>query len=595
MLSMNRNAFVSMAICASLAFSHAASAKNHPYDAKFERQVRVLLYEGQQISLAKVNAYLAKLNQKRLEIVGLSADGKMSNNSVLISKYSKDGLSKADLKKKLEESEQNMAFNYAINEVRKIKPGTSYQDVLDASYNALDIEAAVRIEGQHTLFELVSGILDAVLNSWKVKKVSRPYEEASNLFDRRAGAFLSTQDIAFLKLRNTDLSLYSPATSTFWQAQADISTVDVRKAARGETLDLYKGVQVEFPADNTFYMEEVKHSDTKPKVDVYVKRADGKKAKFKLKFGGEIHADPIASALMMTLGYPTDVSRYARNIRLVIGKLTNKDIDKLLTKKAISKEQAQSLTLNPGSRHEFLVSRFKRDWEVYYRPEYTRNKYLVENEVLNTGTLPDGQSYIVFKEGLIEAKPREIERFGPWAYSNHSSLREVRALSLVQIWLDNTDTPDFVNNRLLLKKNESGFQKFHVISDPGKSLGSIFGSMPEAYGWRVVSKNSDNEIALSYLSIANGVKGKITYADARWAIRLIAGLTRAQITAAVQLGGWSQCIADNYINKAISRRNDLVQNFGLVGERLSNGQIIQLLPVDMSVRELGFDGSCNKK
>jgi hypothetical protein len=555
----------SLFLFATLLMSVDGFAKTHPFDAKFEGQVRSLLYEGNQLSQAKVEAYAAKLEQKRLEVVGLTSDGKVAKNSILISKYLKNGKAPSDLKERLEKHETKQAFVYAIAQIRSINARTSYQDVLKAAYNALDIEASVQIEGDRTIPQLFVELAKAVLINWKIQKVSAPSEEASNLFDRRKNSYLSAQDIAALKQKGADLSAYGPVQSTFWQDQGDISKVDIQQARNGANLELYKNVKIEFPADNTFYIEEVKRSDTKPKVDAYAKTADGKKSKFKLKFGAELHSDPTAAALMMALGYPTDVTRYSRNIKLIIGKMP--------------------------------ITEFIRDWEVYYQRSNTRNKFLFEDQVINSGQTPDGQNFILFKDGLIEAKPKGIDRLGPWAYSGngHNSLREVRALSFIQIWLDNNDATDFVNNRLLVKGSAQDLQKFHVISDPGKSLGSIFGSKPELYGSKIVTSNSEKEIVLSYINLTNGVKNKITMSDARWATRLIAALTVEQIATAVQIGGWNKCLADQYVYKMISRRNDLVKNFGLLGERLPNGQVIGLLPVNDQARDLGFDGSCDKK
>ena len=541
-----------------------AYAKSHPYSVEFENKVKSLFLDKNQPSSQKIDSYIARLQQKRKEIVGLDENNRLLESSLLITKNKGKEKSQEDMVKRLSQHETNVALLSAINSLQKMKNQSSMAEILNLAYNALDIEATLRIEGALLLTQMVPKIGEALLVDWVVPRASRPQEEASNLYLTQQNRYASAADISELKKKQVDLSQLSPRSSSFWEKPERISAVDIKSAAMGKTLSLYKGVEIEFPADNVFYLEDVKYSDTKPKVDVYSINSKGKKEKFKLKFGGEIHADPTVSALMMALGYPTDITRYSQNIKLVLGK---------------------------KSKDEFI-----RDWESYYKRDAVRSKFKVESYIAGSGQDLDGNEYILFKEGLIEAKPKKIERLGPWSYSDnsHDSFREVRGLMFLQIWLDNTDSPDFLNNRLLIRREGDQLVKSHIISDPGKSLGWIFGSMPEVYWWNVVSGKSEKGIKLSFLALKNGVKNKITWSDARWATRMIAELTRDQIAATVQVGGWDACIAENYVNRIISRRNDLVQNLELVGEKTMSGEVIKLLPVDKTVRKKDFDGNCDK-
>lgn len=564
MIPQSSKLVVSVAFCAALWTAPAAVfAKDHRFSPVFQTQVQTLLLENGRLSPQKRDALVARLFQKRTEVVGITANGGMARTSILINKYAGDAKDAKALRAEIEGHEVNIALTDAIQKLQALSATSSQAAVLEAAYNALNIESSIRIEGAMTMEQRLGGVLNAIFSSWTIKKNVPAELEASNLYDSARKEYLSSARIAGLKKQGYDLSQVYPGPSTFWQNVGDISRVDVRAAAMGRTLEMYRGVPVSFPADNVFEIENVKHSDTKPKVDVFVRGADGKKIKFKLKFGAEIHADPTVAALMMALGYPTDVTKYARNITVNLGKMT--------------------------------VDQFVKDWEVYYKRENTRNKFHVENYVSDSGVTKNGDNYIVFKEGLIEAKPRGLDSLGPWAYSenSHSSFREVRALMLIQMWLDNTDSPDFLNNRFTLKKTENGLEKYHLISDPGKALGSIWGSKPEAYSPRMVSANTKDHVKLSFLAMKNGVKGQISFADAKWATRLIAGLTRSQIETAVQLGGWDSCIADMYVNKMISRRNDLVQAFSLVGEKLPSGQTIQLLGFDNSKANGSLNSNCS--
>ncbi|RYZ72037.1 MAG: hypothetical protein EOP05_11440, partial [Proteobacteria bacterium] len=84
---------------------------------------------------------------------------------------------------------------------------------------------------------------------------------------------------------------------------------------------------------------------------------------------------------------------------------------------------------------------------------------------------------------------------------------------------------------------------------------------------------------MTYKSFTDSpIKNRMTYSDVKWSARLIAQLTRPQIQKAFELGGWPSCFTDIYVEKAISRRNDLVKNFGLLGEKQKDGSTIQLMP-----------------
>ena len=560
-------AFSSLTVLLTQSSSAVVSdSKNHRYDLNFVNKVNGLFFDNGNLSQEKIQIYIERLAQKKREVVGLNFDNsEMASNSILISKYRLDGKSDKKIMEELLEHEVTYAYDKAIELISLLPQAQSQAELFDNAQAALNLEESIRIEGLNApLVDLYEQVI-ANLISWKIPKKSSATDEASNLYDSTTGEFLSYETIENLKSNRTDLSFYNPPVdSPYWQNPGDISQVDVKSAARGELHRLYKGIDIEFPKENIFYYEEMKHSATKPKMDVYIENAKGKKRKFKLKFGGELHADPVVSAFMLTLGYPADLTRYAKNIKVILGKTT--------------------------------YSEMARDWEVYYSRSDLQGRFKLEDIVDYHDVNDKGENFVVFKEGLIEAKPPKIERLGPWAYgdNSHSSFREVRGLALLQVLFANHDMKD-VNNRLLLKELDGTgeYEAHYILSDPGASLSLLWYEMPEIFPWKVVSGKSRNGITLSFLSRPIGVKNKITWADARWTVRWLAGLSREQIRAAVSLGGWPQCLEDIYVEKIISRRNDLVKHLDLVGETLASGEVLQLIPLSDDPKNLAYNSYCD--
>ncbi|MES2965747.1 MAG: hypothetical protein V4760_17835 [Bdellovibrionota bacterium] len=537
--------------------SQSAFAKAHPYSAALVSQAQSAFFQNGIVSPTKVDAYIAKLKQKREELRSLHVGDQAR----------KGNRDPKKVAKKIDDEKALLALDVAIANLETMKSSKDEGVIYEMAANALDIESSLRIEGDiWNIEEQVRQTINS-FRSWTIPNSSPAADEASNLYDPVKKEYLSVADIEKLKADGADLSLYGPGpVSPFWENPGDVRRVDLAKASRGQTLKLYENI-VEFPQDSVFHFDEVKHSDTKPKMDVYTVDAKGKKkSKFKLKWGAEIHADPTVAALTMALGFKSDVTKYARDIRVYIGKTR--------------------------------LSEIKREWDVYYSRDAIRGVYNFERYVKQIGKDKAGD-YIVFKEGLIEAKPDEIDRLGGWGFSElgHTDHREVRGLSMVQVWLRNSDIKEFNNNRLLLKKNADGTTSRHlIISDLGASLGNVFHEMPDLLSWKMVSSKSEKEVVLNYKTFhVSGIRNVMTRDDARWGARLIGSLSREQIAAAVDHGNWPQCMRPILVEKLVVRRNDILQGLDLIGARQLDGSLLQLLPATGPQASFDIDKLCDTK
>lgn len=536
-----------LAVTCVISFTHATfaqtAAKTHPYNQAFENKVSTLLLDNGRISPKKLEAYIARLKQKYNEIVG-SSDGQLQNNSVMIEGKRPTGAEAEKLSSKIEQSDTAVALRAAIADLEKIKTAKSANEIMNLAYNALDLEAAIRIEGKKpALLALISDGV-AILSSWQIPLRSSPSEEATNLYNPQTQSLVSEADIRAAKV---DVSTLNPKSSTFWQAQNDISKVNVNDAAMGRTLSIYRGADATFPADKTYYFDSVKYSDTKPKIEGYTLGADGKKTKYRLKFGREMHAESTVGALLMTLGFTADITQYQRGIKLILGKTTK---DELI-----------------------------RQWEHYYNYDGPGYRYKVEKYIIDEGADANG-NFVVFQEGIIEARPKTVGRLGGWAFDDngHESLREVRALLILQAFVENADIKNFDNNKLLIRQNADGsVERAHMISDLGYSLGFIIGEAPDLYSSKWIER-SGSSLVLKYRAIhKNPLRTKLTLADAKWTARLVAQLSREQIAQAVALGGWDTCMQKIYTEKMVMRRNQMIEATGLVNASLANGAKAQLL------------------
>lgn len=483
----------------------AVHAKVHPFSHEFVQELREKFFEGNVPSASKISVHEKRIDKKIAEISALIGD-----------------------EEKAQKADSVVALARCAKLIQRMK-SANRNDVLRLGAEFLEVEGAVRIEGDAVAWRTGLEQGRNFIKRWTLPFHSRPEEEASDLYDSVSGTFLIPEDFG-----DKDLSLYDPdPKTTFWKKPG--------------TSTLYAGEDISFPGDGSeMEFDGVKYSDTRPKMGVYVKDESGKKKKFKLKFAAEIHADPTLSNIQRKLGFEADMTKYVKNIRVNLGR-------------------------------KYSIKDLSRDLEVYYHRDNAKLNYKLETFVKESGRDKNGE-FVIFKEAILEAKPKGITRAGGWSFKEqgHADLRSVRGLLMVQLWLDNSDMKEFGNNQVLLKGDETHL----IISDLGKGLGNFIGEKPELYTSKMVSKRTKKGLTFTFRQWATAaIKNKMTLADARWAGRLIATLTRDDIAEGVRAGGWPLCIQKIYIEKILSRRNDLLHHIGLFGQNDRNGNVIAEIPV----------------
>jgi hypothetical protein len=521
----------------------AAAAETFPAteDLPFNKQLRQLIsqtfYKGPQISQEKIAAYRQGIENRYRQV-------KKNLKNVY---HLEKNLSLKKTKKKIRKKGDIQSYKLLLDYIDQLKNTSEPVAFNTLALKILDMDDALKISGKLLETHMMLGRLSQSFKSRKIPIHKVPKGEASNLADPAAGRFYSQYQLARMKKKGIDISkLNPPADSTFWKPH-DIPGIDVKTHYQTGQDPLHKGLIITFP-ENKAYYEKIRKTQTKPKIDIYTRDPQsGKKIPYKLKIGTEMHSEVTASALYAALGFSVDISKYVRDFKLVLGDVT--------------------------------PHQFRREWNSYY------SRYELEKYIKKQGRDEEGH-YIIFYEGLLEAKPKELLRVGRWSYrkNGHTGLREVRGTLVFNMWITNIDLHDNENNKLVLRKIGDQYRFFHLQHDMGFAFGWTYIERPGEFKWKLLKKKTDDYVYLNYRSFQENSGFKyITFADARWITRLIAQLSREQVQAAVELGGWPDAMGKLLVEKLIARRNQLVEAFDLEGEILPNGKHISLLPVDRNL------------
>jgi hypothetical protein len=468
-----------------------------------------------QVSSEKVERFSAMLKKAMAQ-----------NKQLLVNAYrnaSGDSVGKAEAK--ADKHESTIVYQAAIELLAKLSAAQGSEARMIAQ-KVLDLDFSLKSDPVETDLKHTLDQMKAFAREYFVAKRTPNAVEASNLVSR-PGRFFTQEELRELKQAGSDISrLNPPADASFWQALPieKVSVTDNYYAIS----PLYKDVKIVFPTDWVEY-DEVKKSQASPKLSVK-RKIDGTKYEYKLKLGREVHSERTSGALFSALGFHTDPTKYVRGIKMYLGKSTEREL--------------------------------RREWASYY------GKYNLDNYIASRGNDEMGE-FIVFTEGLLEAKPDELLRPGSWGWGalGNAGKREARGLVLLSIWVGNKDLKETENNKLVLHEKSPAGTPYFLVHDLGWSFGQLTVEKPGAFAWDLVEKHDANKVLFNYKGIQlSTAYSHITYDDARWATRLIARLSREQIAAAVRVGHWPESVGLLLTEKLVARRNQLVEAFGLQKE-----------------------------
>ncbi len=494
-------------------------AKQIPFGASQIESLKEIFFDAEKLSLQKIENFKKKLDQKKEEIINI-----LKNYHLLYKDKSQQKVQKI-----IDEEKILVIYNMIYEKLDLLINLSSLNEQIEMSQKILAIYEASFVEGVRLAnLRRVTYIRESV-RPWEIPLSNENQFEAENLV-KENGEYYNQIELQNLKKEGEDLSLLNPSSQNSFWTSLSIESINLDKNFY-HFQKIYEGVQIYFPEGEVFY-KKIRKTQSKPKIEV-TKVINGKKLKFKLKIGSEMHSGPTSEALFAAIGYSTDPEKYVRNIKVNLG-------------------------------NKVTIDEFKSDWNSYYN-SYDVNLYIKEE-----GIDEKGNSYIIFKEGVYEYKSKKLFRAGPWAWGKNGVMddRAARAILIFNMWVSNLDLKESENNKLVLKENKNGGHDFYYLQhDMGFAFGKRFREKPGAYPWELVQKKGPHSIKMNYHNFQknSGFK-EVTYFDGKWMTRLIARLSRKQISDAVKLGGWPEGIEQLLIEKLIARRNQLVEAFDLEEE-----------------------------
>jgi hypothetical protein len=278
-----------------------------PFDSQLSGSIQETFFEDPGIAETKIALFEAQIQKRRHEIVTA-----ISRNHLLRERKKPE-----KLEEELANEELIRLYDLILNDLNLMRSAASMTEAQLIAYRILEMEYSTLVEGVRPIVEIGLNYIPNILKRWKIKKKTPALAEASNLHDPESGLYYSPNELDQLKIDGFDISELDPAVETSFWTKREIKNLNVDDISKGK-LRLYEDIAINFP-DGVAEYKKVRKTQTKPKIDV-VAVVNGKKQTFKIKVGAEVHSEITAGLLMATLGYNIDMSRYARDFKMILPK-----------------------------------------------------------------------------------------------------------------------------------------------------------------------------------------------------------------------------------------------------------------------------------
>tara|TARA_Y100000768_G_C23991277_1_gene693532 strand:- start:9912 stop:13205 length:3294 start_codon:yes stop_codon:yes gene_type:complete len=353
-------------------------------------------------------------------------------------------------------------------------------------------------------------------------------------FEISSEQFLTQEQLVQLKGCGFDLSLLDPGKSYFW------------KPSQTPIEESFLNYQDYFPKEGEeLEFKEVKFSGKgSPKIKARFKR-NGEKFNVKVKIGGrEPHTENFSARLAKRLGLFQDPTEYREEIEVYFK--DNDDFNKFLQ--------------NMQRKYADMADNFIKKIEDY----------------------KEGKK-ITIRYASLEVTPDDLHKLGgPDIFGwDHKNRREFRSIILWMGFLNLNDMKN-TNWRMQLRRTPEGLRPELSMQDVGFSLGKSFtfddvleaaemqfqdlrnanGFEPEFVFKREGSINVKWNDFISY----DRVFETTTYFDLKWMARKIAAISLDDIAYALEVSGFAEVEQEIYLRKLASRRDGMVEVFGLEDE-----------------------------
>jgi hypothetical protein len=156
-----------------------------------------------------------------------------------------------------------------------------------------------------------------------------------------------------------------------------------------------------------------------------------------------------------------------------------------------------------------------------------------------------------FTNVRFEARPESIEREGEWPWEENPFVgsRQLQALKVMMVFLNNWDTKD-ENNVIFQVKQRGTDELQYVISDLGATLGKTGGGAlwrlkrsrnhPKDYAEsKFIDKIENGYVRFHYAGVGTHLLDNVTVADARWLGSWLSRLSERQIGDAFRAANYT--------------------------------------------------------
>jgi hypothetical protein len=491
---------------------------------------------------------------------------------------------------------------FAFNRAKRIIYSLRSEDLLGRNMNVKEVV---------NLLRRVDTTLPYVKPSKRKSKLGKKKanKEAQNLVDPKAPqSIMSAREISKLntiEISNLDIHNDHPG----WLSEEEMKKRKVNGYTAIENWaekEMQKRLRKKHPevaldyslsaARKVLFFDKIKNSATSPKINT--KDAFGEK--WKLKWGSEVHTEPINNRLYTLIGGRFTDLVYSNQSGingtvLILGKSDKEDCSKISTYKHL--------------QHCLLVSTYNFDITPYVIKKGTITKFNIEKVLRNLPAVTlkkyskkklIGRTYVAFKESMVEFKSKAlINKAGPTPGSFFGPLedRVSRGLLLFNIFIWNLDAKD-ENNRTVMVKNFDGEKWSYVeyMHDMGASLGAPgesgkVNALKTGNGFLRVTSNpvagfgflkfpflTPRVATTQFMLYRPKAWDKTTFADSRWMAKKIAGITKKQFDSILSKVNWPEYMRDLMVWKLMKRRNHIAKIYG-VSDLLD---IKKLAPLDVS-------------
>lgn len=313
---------------------------------------------------------------------------------------------------------------------------------------------------------------------------------------------------------------------------------------------------------------------------------DGKKLKWK--FGREDYSGPFNSRLYHRLGFNVPSIHHVKSLKMKYDLRIFSEINsrrQVYVDVKVATKPTAKIPIN-GKAHdatEFVDTAILKNGEQISGKDLkakllkscTPEKCDYSSENVDTDFEKQIDSLVLKRGTVTEDMGEDV---GSWSYSalDHAQRTEIKALFFLGAWTGNFDLRKD-NNQLVWVKGTGELK--HFVSDPGAGFGNqanpFFGGSPfKNMKWTMTSETSEREgenttpvVQVNFRTlISHPLFHNISYQEAQWIVRQMAGISEEEISQALAASGLSAAEFLLAREKLISVQQDFIEKFGLRNE-----------------------------